>query len=126
MRADDLFAELEQSDPEFRAAWALEGPKLKLGLNVYRLRSERDWTQAELAARAGMSQPRIAEIERGDGNPKFETLIRLANAFGVSLSALVAAEPIAAPLTPAGAPGRGAARRPVRRAPSGAPSGAGA
>jgi transcriptional regulator with XRE-family HTH domain len=126
MRAEDLFAEIERSDPEFRATWAVEGPKLKLGLNVYRLRSERDWTQVELASRAGMSQPRIAEIERGDGNPRFETLIRLANALGASLSTLVAADSVAASLTPAGAPGRGAARRPARRAPSGAPSDAGA
>jgi transcriptional regulator with XRE-family HTH domain len=93
MRAEDLFAEIEQSDPEFRDTWAIEGPKLKLGLNVYRLRSERGWTQEELASRAGMRQPRIAEIERGDGNPKFETLIRLANAFGICLSALVSSEP---------------------------------
>jgi transcriptional regulator with XRE-family HTH domain len=42
-----------------------------------------------------MSQPRIAEMERGDGNPKLETLIRLANAFDVSLSTLVAVEPTA-------------------------------
>ena len=89
MRAEDLFAELEQNDPDFRAAWAVEEPKLQLGLNVYHHRSERGWTQVELASRAGMRQPRIAEIERGDGNPKFETLIRLANAFGVSVSALV-------------------------------------
>lgn len=93
MRAEDLFAELEQTDPEFRAAWAFEGPKMELGLNVYHLRLERNWTQADLASRAGMRQPRIAEIERGDGNPKFETLIRLASAFDVAVSTLVSGSP---------------------------------
>jgi transcriptional regulator with XRE-family HTH domain len=39
-------------------------------------------TQAELAARAGVTQPVIARLERGGGNPTFETLERVLHATG--------------------------------------------
>lgn len=39
-------------------------------------------TQAELAARAGVTQPVIARLERGGGNPTFETLERVLHAAG--------------------------------------------
>jgi transcriptional regulator with XRE-family HTH domain len=39
-------------------------------------------TQAELAERAGVTQPVIARLERGGGNPTFETLERVLHAAG--------------------------------------------
>lgn len=39
-------------------------------------------TQAELAARAGVTQPVIAGLERGNANPRFETLERVLHAAG--------------------------------------------
>jgi len=39
-------------------------------------------TQAELAERAGTTQPVIARLERGGGNPTFETLERVLHAAG--------------------------------------------
>jgi transcriptional regulator with XRE-family HTH domain len=39
-------------------------------------------TQAELAARAGVTQPVVARLERGGGNPTFETLERVLHAAG--------------------------------------------
>lgn len=39
-------------------------------------------TQAELAARAGTTQSAIAKLERGGGNPTFETLGRALDAAG--------------------------------------------
>lgn len=39
-------------------------------------------TQVELAARAGVAQSVIARLERGGGNPTFETLERVLHAAG--------------------------------------------
>jgi transcriptional regulator with XRE-family HTH domain len=39
-------------------------------------------TQTELAERAGTTQPVIARLERGGGNPTFETLERVLHAAG--------------------------------------------
>ena len=52
-------------------------------------------TQRELAERIGTSQPAVASLERGDGNPTIDTLARYARAAGVVLR--LALEP---PTTP--------------------------
>jgi transcriptional regulator with XRE-family HTH domain len=50
------------------------------------LRESYGWTQPQLADAAGMSQPRISEIERpGERKLNLETLLRLASAFDVAL-----------------------------------------
>jgi transcriptional regulator with XRE-family HTH domain len=57
-----------------------------------RLRQFRDgrFTIIELSRAAGVSSGRISEIERGNANPSFETLWRLANALGVPIGAFFA------------------------------------
>lgn len=77
-------------DPAFRAAWAIEEPKGWMAVNVWRVREARGMTQQALAEAAGMKQPRIAEIERGDANPRLETLARLAWALQVPVARLFA------------------------------------
>lgn len=42
-------------------------------------------TQRRLAARAGVSQPTIARIERGDVSPSLERLVDLVRATGLDL-----------------------------------------
>ncbi|HEX9939014.1 MAG TPA: helix-turn-helix transcriptional regulator [Longimicrobium sp.] len=91
LSTEEMLAELHQ-DPAFGAAWKLEEPKVTLAANIARLRALRRMTQAQLAEAARTRQPRIAEIERGDANPKFETLIRIAHALGVGLDDLVRRE----------------------------------
>ena len=71
-------------DPEFAAGWAEDEPRVHLAGNVYRLRAAQGLTQLQLAEAAGMKQPRIAEIERGDGNPTLLTMTRIAIALGVA------------------------------------------
>jgi transcriptional regulator with XRE-family HTH domain len=46
-------------------------------------------TQAQLAEMIGISQPRIAMIERGEANPRLITLSKLAHTLGVTLSELL-------------------------------------
>jgi DNA-binding XRE family transcriptional regulator len=45
-------------------------------------------TQAEVAKRAGMSQPAYAKLEKPDANPRTATLRKLAKALGISLEQL--------------------------------------
>jgi transcriptional regulator with XRE-family HTH domain len=49
----------------------------------------RDWTQGELAARAGLPPSSIAHFEAGSRKPSFDTLRRLANALEVTTDYLL-------------------------------------
>ena len=63
-------------------------PNLLLANNVFRLRVAAGYSQAELASRAGMKQPRIADIEGAHGNPGLDTLNRLAEALNTDIASL--------------------------------------
>jgi transcriptional regulator with XRE-family HTH domain len=89
MNFDELNARLEAENPEIAAVAHEVDPPFILALNVYHLRNRRGMTQAELAAALGVAQPRIAEIERGDANPRLITLSRIAHALGVTLAELL-------------------------------------
>lgn len=80
------------ADERFTAAWHLHEPKVTLAANLSRLRHQRGLTQQQLAAAAGMRQPRIAELEQGLGNPQLETLARIASALGTEISDLLVRE----------------------------------
>ncbi|WP_190814583.1 helix-turn-helix domain-containing protein [Saccharopolyspora pogona] len=60
-----------------------------IGGRVRRWRSERNWTLDALAERSGVSRRTLVIIEQGQSNPSIGVLLRLASAFGVSLSDLV-------------------------------------
>lgn len=89
MRADEFFRRLEEEFPTDPAVAAEVDPPHFLASNVYRLRKERGLTQEQLAEAVGVRQPRIAEVERGDANPRLDTLCRLAHALGVPVFALL-------------------------------------
>lgn len=67
-----------------------------LAHNLREWRARRGWTQAELAARAGVSKGMLVQIEQSQTNPSIATLCKLANALGVALPRLVevADEPV--------------------------------
>jgi transcriptional regulator with XRE-family HTH domain len=52
-------------------------------------RELREWSQSELAARAGMPPSSIAHFETGTRKPSFDTLKRLANALVVTTDYLL-------------------------------------
>lgn len=85
MDFEEYLAELEQ-DAEYREAEKELRPYLDLGNKVLALRLEREWSQAELAKRAGTRQANISRIENGQANPTLKVIQNLANAFGVELS----------------------------------------
>ena len=53
--------------------------KTSIGNNIKKKREEKEWSQEELARRAGLSVAYIGMIERGEKVPRLETFIRLAN-----------------------------------------------
>lgn len=90
MRADEFFRRLDEEFPTDPPIAAEVDPPHVLAGNVYRLRKDRGLTQEQLAEAVGVRQPRIAEVERGDANPRLATLAKLALALGVPVWALLA------------------------------------
>lgn len=62
-----------------------------LGDVVKKLRVQRDWTLEELAEQSAVNKGTLSGIERGEGNPRRDTLERIASALGTTVGALYAA-----------------------------------
>ena len=60
-----------------------------IGARVRRERQARQWTLDELAEAAGVSRRMLVNVEQGAANPSVGTLLRLGDALGVGLPALV-------------------------------------
>jgi transcriptional regulator with XRE-family HTH domain len=56
-----------------------------LGERIRLAREKAGFTQAQLAARIGSTQPALARLEAGGVTPSLETLGRLAKALGLEL-----------------------------------------
>lgn len=63
----------------------LEQSRRRIAAQVRHLRTERRWTQAELAKGIGLSQARLSEVERGDGSFSAEQLLEILRLFNVTL-----------------------------------------
>jgi transcriptional regulator with XRE-family HTH domain len=61
----------------------------QVGLNLQRLRHEKEWSQEELNFKSGVHRTYISGIERGVRNPTLTNLDKLAKALGVPLGILV-------------------------------------
>jgi DNA-binding XRE family transcriptional regulator/predicted RNase H-like HicB family nuclease len=66
--------------------WIPVEPKLAVKLELRWAREKAGLTQAQLAKRAGVTQPAIAQLEDPDSNPTIETLQSGAKALGAELS----------------------------------------
>jgi transcriptional regulator with XRE-family HTH domain len=60
-----------------------------IGLRVKDERQSRRWTLDQLASAAGLSRRMLVNVEQGAANPSVGTLLRLSDALGVGLPALV-------------------------------------
>jgi transcriptional regulator with XRE-family HTH domain len=68
-----------------------ETPGAAIGRRVRRLRDHGLWTRSELAERAGVSRPAIANLELGTSDrPRRGTIEKLAKALGVDVEELLA------------------------------------
>lgn len=77
----------ESEEAEIRAATLSEA----LGRRIRKLRVEQGLTLDEVAARSGCSVGSLSQIERGIGNPSFNTLVKISHALGISVGRLLEA-----------------------------------
>lgn len=78
----------DMQDPEYRRALIHASVRIGIPFEVRAQRTRRGWTQGVLAEKAGIRQPRVAEVENGvmhERLPSLKTLIKLAQAFDVEL-----------------------------------------
>jgi transcriptional regulator with XRE-family HTH domain len=61
---------------------------MTVGYEIRRLREEKGWSQAKLAAAADMGVSGVSQIETGARNPSAITLAKLANALGAEVADL--------------------------------------
>ena len=66
----------------------------KLGDRITYLRKRMDWSQSELAEKAEVSQPTIAQIESNKKDPSVTTLIKIAEALDVHPAVLFASNEV--------------------------------
>jgi len=61
-----------------------------IGKNIRKLRQQRNWSMAKLAARVGMNEVPLGRIERGLNAPSASVIYRLSKELGVSIDTLFA------------------------------------
>jgi transcriptional regulator with XRE-family HTH domain len=61
----------------------------KLGIRIRELRTRRGWSQEAFADVAGVHRTYMGHLERGEKNVSFLSIVRVANALGVTLSELL-------------------------------------
>lgn len=64
----------------------LEPPKTVVTNRIKVLRAERDWTQADLAKRVGISRQAVISIEKYKYTPSLELAFNLAKVFKVEIT----------------------------------------
>ena len=69
-----------------------------LGRRIRKLRIDRSLTLDEVAARSGCSVGSLSQIERGIGNPSFNTLVKISHALEISVGRLLEAAGTADPV----------------------------
>ncbi len=62
---------------------------MDIGTNIRKFRRERDWTQAELAAKVGIQKQNVSRYENGRVEPRETMLGKLAEALGVTREELL-------------------------------------
>jgi len=79
---DGHFQEM-MKDKEFRRLYQIERAKVTLAQKIAEMREDKKLNQKELAARLGVSQQFVSQIETGEGrNLTLATLMRIAESLG--------------------------------------------
>jgi DNA-binding XRE family transcriptional regulator len=87
VRLEEILAR-ERKDEAFRFAFDEHRFYLQIAHLVSDLRTKTGLSQVELAKKAGVSQPMIARLEKGDSTrtPTFDTIFRLLKVLGYTMS----------------------------------------
>jgi len=83
---EELLAAEMAADPEFAAEWERLALARLVAVQLIGYRSDHGLSQRQLAARLGVSQPRVVELESGEKNPQIETLVKIAAATGIEFA----------------------------------------
>ncbi|HEX3763237.1 MAG TPA: XRE family transcriptional regulator [Kofleriaceae bacterium] len=67
----------------------VDGASTRLASTIKAEREARGWSQADLAARSGVSKAMISKVERAEASPTAAILVRLAAAFELTLATLL-------------------------------------
>lgn len=82
----ELVAEEQLADPSFRAEWQRLAPAREFAASLLRYRAEQELSQRALAAKLGISQPRVAKLESAEHNPEIDTIIRAVRRLGIEFA----------------------------------------
>ncbi len=63
--------------------------KKKIGQRIVELRSQKGWSQSDLARACNKDRQAMEKLENGKVNPTLYSLLEISKALGVSLSKLV-------------------------------------
>lgn len=91
----------DRQEPDAGTRMVRDRPPLtvqEVGKEIRRLRTMRGLTLEKLARDARVSAGLLSQIERGRGNPSFNTLVNVAHALGTSIARLVAGEQRVSPV----------------------------
>lgn len=83
---DELLTAELAADPKFAGEWERLAVARMLAVQIIRYRAVRHLSQRALAAKLGVSQPRIVELESGEKNPTFNTMVKIAAATGLEFA----------------------------------------
>lgn len=67
--------------------------KNKIGENIKKIRRQRGYTQAELGKELGVSAVMISQWERGERNPKAESIRKIAHVFNINDKLITGKDP---------------------------------
>jgi transcriptional regulator with XRE-family HTH domain len=85
MNYKEYFKKFE-NDPEYIKAQEDYRLLLDIANEILRLRIDKDWSQSELAKRAGTKQANISRLESGLSNPSINFLQKVAKALDAEIS----------------------------------------
>lgn len=74
--------------PLFHAGAAWSGAALRMNNRVRELRSEREWSQADLAAQLDVSRQTVNAIETGKYDPSLPLAFKIARLFGQTIESI--------------------------------------
>lgn len=83
---DELLASELAADPEFAGEWERLAVARMVAVQLIRYRAVHHLSQRALAAKLGVSQPRIVELESGEKNPTLETMVKIAAVTGLEFA----------------------------------------
>lgn len=63
--------------------------KKKIGQQIVELRTQKDWSQSDLARACEKDRQAIEKLENGKVNPTIYSLLEISKALGISLKKLV-------------------------------------